>query len=69
MKGVSGAIRHGRVTAVMGPSGAGKSTFLTTLAGKATYGRQTGVILINGNEVPLSKYSKLVGFVPQEDVM
>ena len=34
--------RHGRVTAVMGPSGAGKSTFVTTLAGKATYGVPTG---------------------------
>ena len=46
-----------------------QSTFLTTLASKATYGNQTGVIRINGNEVPLSQYSKLVGFVPQEDVM
>ena len=48
---------------------ASQSTFLTTLASKATYGNQTGVIRINGNEVPLSQYSKLVGFVPQEDVM
>ena len=79
MKGVTGAVLHGRVTAVMGPSGAGKvrthtlssctgawmdlalhvapsclpalqSTFLTTLASKATYGNQTGVIRINGAE-------------------
>jgi ABC-type transport system involved in cytochrome bd biosynthesis fused ATPase/permease subunit len=42
LAGVTGEIKHGRVTAVMGPSGAGKSSFLTTLSGKATYGITTG---------------------------
>jgi hypothetical protein len=42
LAGVTGSILSGRVTAVMGPSGAGKSTFVTTLAGKASYGRQVG---------------------------
>ena len=69
LKGVSGKIMHGRVTAVMGPSGAGKSTFMTTLAGKAYYGDQTGKVLINGVEESLSKYKRVVGFVPQEDIM
>ncbi len=54
------------MTAVMGPSGAGKSTFVTTLAGKATYGEQTGKIYLNGVEDSLTRYKSLVGFVPQE---
>ena len=84
LAGVTGEILHGRVTAVMGPSvsfrhahkpvtstvlqGAGKTTFLSTLSGKAAYGSQTGDIFLNGKKEPLSKYRRLVGFVPQEDV-
>ena len=69
LEGVTGEIKHGRVTAVMGPSGAGKTTFLTTLAGKAYYGAQTGKILINGQESKIRNFRKLLGFVPQEDIM
>jgi ABC-type multidrug transport system ATPase subunit len=69
LAGVTGRILHGRVTAVMGPSGAGKTTFLSTLSGKASYGVQTGEILINGKKEPLAKYRKITGFVPQEDIM
>lgn len=69
LAGVTGEIKHGRVTAVMGPSGAGKTTFLTTLAGKAYYGAQTGKILINGQESKIQHFRKLLGFVPQEDIM
>ncbi len=46
-----------------------QTTFLTTLAGRASYGTQEGHIMINGVEDSLLKYPKLVGFVPQEDVM
>lgn len=42
---------------------------LTTLAGRATYGNTVGTIEINGVPDSLLKYPKLVGFVPQEDVM
>mgnify|MGYP000141187841 CR=1 FL=1 len=69
LQGVTGTIRHGRVTAVMGPSGAGKSTFVTTLCGKAYYGNMTGTVKINGIAEPFSKYQTITGFVPQEDVM
>ncbi|KAJ3451100.1 abc transporter g family member [Anaeramoeba flamelloides] len=69
LKGVTGQIRHGRVTAIMGPSGAGKTTFLNTLCGKASYGIPSGLVEINGVEEPITEYKKVVGFVPQEDIM
>jgi ABC-type multidrug transport system ATPase subunit len=70
LSGVTGSVRPFRVTAVMGPSGAGKTTFLSTLCGKASYGVTSGKLMINGvPDVPLSKFRRVMGFVPQEDVM
>jgi ABC-type multidrug transport system ATPase subunit len=69
LKGVTGEIKHGQLTAVMGMSGAGKSTFITTLAGRAYYGNRVGKIYINGKEESLKKFNKRVGFVPQEEIM
>ncbi|KAJ3446436.1 abc transporter g family member [Anaeramoeba flamelloides] len=69
LKGVTGEIYHGKVTAIMGPSGAGKTTFLNTLCGKAFYGNRTGMVKINGFEESISTYKKVIGFVPQEDIM
>ncbi len=66
LSGVDGAVYSGRLTAVMGPSGAGKTTFLTTLVGRAFYGKPSGSILINGREDSLTNYKKICGFVPQE---
>lgn len=42
---------------------------MSTLAGRASYGRTLGQITLNGTVDSLLKYPKLVGFVPQEDVM
>lgn len=42
---------------------------MSTLAGRASYGRTVGQIKLNGVQDSLLKYPKLVGFVPQEDVM
>ena len=67
MRGVSGAFRHGRLCAVMGPSGAGKSTLFNLVTGKAR--RTAGIVRVNEEQMELSKYQKLIGFVPQEDVM
>ena len=75
LKGVTGALPAGAVTAVMGPSGAGKTTFLNTLAGRATYGNPTGVLKVNGKVCDLTgggvldRWGSIVGFVPQEDIM
>ena len=67
MSNVTGQLSAGRTTAVMGPSGAGKTTFVTLLTGKVK--RTAGSVLINGRPDELSNYKKLVGYVPQEDIM
>ncbi|KAJ6229696.1 abc transporter g family member 28 [Anaeramoeba flamelloides] len=69
LKGVTGKIFHGSVTAIMGPSGAGKTTFLNTLCGKASYGIPNGTVKLNGYEESITEYKKVIGFVPQEDIM
>lgn len=66
---VTGKIKPGRITAVMGPSGAGKTTFLSALAGKATACKTTGQILINGRNESIHSYKKIIGFVPQDDIV
>ncbi|KAG0369711.1 hypothetical protein BGZ54_009137 [Gamsiella multidivaricata] len=67
IKKISGRLITGRTCAVMGPSGAGKTTFLSILAGKVP--KTDGSIKVNGKEQTLSLWKKLIGFVPQEDVM
>ncbi|KAG0230455.1 hypothetical protein BGW42_000932 [Actinomortierella wolfii] len=67
IKNVSGRLATGRTCAVMGPSGAGKTTFLSILAGKVA--KTAGTIKVNGVEQTLTLWKKLIGFVPQEDVM
>ncbi|KAI8053263.1 hypothetical protein BDF22DRAFT_743185 [Syncephalis plumigaleata] len=67
MRGVSGELKSSRCCAILGPSGAGKTTFVSLLTGKAQ--RTSGSVQINGVDEPLSNYSKLIGFVPQEDIM
>ncbi|KNE56283.1 hypothetical protein AMAG_02109 [Allomyces macrogynus ATCC 38327] len=67
LRGVSGELKAGRVCAIMGPSGSGKTTFINVLTGKVP--RSDGSVSINGMEGELSHYQKLIGFVPQEDIM
>nr|AIU41653.1 ABC transporter family protein [Hevea brasiliensis] len=69
LRGVTGKIKPGRITAVMGPSGAGKTTFLSALAGKPIGCRMTGLILINGKNQSIHSYKKIIGFVPQDDIV
>lgn len=66
---VTGKIMPGRITAVMGPSGAGKTTFLSAIAGKAIGCNVTGLILINGKNESIHSYKKIIGFVPQDDIV
>ena len=66
---VTGKIKPGRITAVMGPSGAGKTTFLSALAGKAFGCLVTGSILINGRNESIHSFKRIIGFVPQDDIV
>ncbi|XP_061366128.1 ABC transporter G family member 24-like [Gastrolobium bilobum] len=66
---VTGKIKPGRITAVMGPSGAGKTTFLSAIAGKTFGCKVTGSILINGKNESIHSYKKIIGFVPQDDIV
>ncbi|XP_072956515.1 ABC transporter G family member 28-like isoform X2 [Typha angustifolia] len=69
LRSITGKLMPGRVSAVMGPSGAGKTTFLNALAGKATGCNVTGMVLINGKIAPIRSYKKIIGFVPQDDIV
>ncbi|XP_016550690.1 ABC transporter G family member 24 isoform X7 [Capsicum annuum] len=69
LRSVNGKIMPGHITAVMGPSGAGKTTLLSALAGKNVGCTTSGSILINGKSEPLRSYRKIVGFVPQDDIV
>ena len=42
---------------------------LNVLAGKATYGRVSGAVRVNGARAPLARFGQWTGFVPQEDTM
>ncbi|TPX35213.1 hypothetical protein SmJEL517_g02343 [Synchytrium microbalum] len=64
---VSGHIMPGKLTAILGPSGAGKTTFLNVLMGKIP--KTSGELLINGSQAQIHQFSRLVGFVPQDDTM
>ncbi|XP_058212810.1 putative white-brown complex homolog protein 30 [Rhododendron vialii] len=69
MRSITGKFMPGRVSAVMGPSGAGKTTFLSALAGKVAGCTMSGSILINGKVDSIHSYKKIIGFVPQDDVV
>ncbi|KAJ3078440.1 hypothetical protein HK100_010728, partial [Physocladia obscura] len=67
LKGVSGEIKSGRMTAIMGPSGAGKTTFMNVLMGKVS--RTDGSLRINNVIAEMQTYRKIIGYVPQDDIM
>jgi len=69
LRGVTGAFHGPRVCAIMGPSGAGKTTFMNVLCGKATYGKMTGSITINGKKADIQSMKHVTGFVPQDDIV
>jgi len=65
---VSGALRPGRLAAIMGPSGAGKTVFLSCLLDQCRGGRKSGTVRVNGRgSPPLSAMKSVIGIVPQAD--
>lgn len=64
---VTGDITNGSFWGVMGASGAGKSTFVNVLMGK--HSPTEGITKINGSAGVSSKYKKVIGYVPQDDIV
>ena len=64
---VTGEITNGSFWGIMGASGAGKSTFVNVLMGKHSH--TGGVTKINGSAGVSFKYKKVIGYVPQDDVV
>lgn len=67
LQNVTGSIKAGSLTAVMGGSGAGKSTFVNVLMGKTI--NTGGQVSINNIPGKIKRYKKLIGYVPQDDVV
>ncbi|KAM0820689.1 hypothetical protein AB5N19_06509 [Seiridium cardinale] len=63
----SGSIRQGSVWCVMGPSGVGKTSFVNLFMGRT--GRTTGHLYVNGVSSQMTKFRKLIGYVPQDYVL
>ena len=42
---------------------------MTSLSSRADYGKRKGKVFINGRQGDLSSFKKLIGFVPQDDIM
>eukprot|EP00878_Enallax_costatus_P041714 GHUV01048577.1.p1 GENE.GHUV01048577.1~~GHUV01048577.1.p1 ORF type:complete len:256 (+),score=61.91 GHUV01048577.1:442-1209(+) len=68
LKGVSGYAVPGKLMALMGGSGAGKTTLMDVICGRKTVGRTTGSLLVNGQPLVKSSWSRVVGYVEQMDV-
>ena len=64
---VTGKIDRGSLWGVMGASGAGKSTFVNVLMGKQAC--TGGTTKINGVPGDIKKYKKIIGYVPQDDIV
>lgn len=58
---------NGELVAIMGGSGVGKSTLLSLLNG--TLRPQKGSITINGHDINEHDAKKLIGYVPQDDLL
>ena len=67
LSGVTGEIKSGTLWGVTGASRAGKSTFINVLMGSQSH--TCGITKINGSPGAISKYKKIIGYVPQDDVV
>ncbi|KAI1850301.1 hypothetical protein JX266_004159 [Neoarthrinium moseri] len=67
LQNVTGSIERGNLVAVMGGSGAGKSTFVNVLMGKTAH--TGGSVTVNGVPGKIKRYKKLIGYVPQDDIV
>ncbi|KAI6245928.1 Broad substrate specificity ATP-binding cassette transporter ABCG2 [Erysiphe necator] len=63
----TGHIEKGSIWAVMGASGAGKTSFFNLIMGKLSH--TGGEIYANRAPCNISKFKRLIGFVPQDDIL
>ncbi|KAE9378553.1 ABC transporter-like protein [Stipitochalara longipes BDJ] len=63
----TGSISAGTLWGVLGASGSGKSTLIRVLTGKVS--PSGGTIFVNRTPSSLSKFKRLIGYVPQDDIM
>ncbi|CAJ0948149.1 unnamed protein product, partial [Mesorhabditis belari] len=69
LQNVSGFALPGEILAIMGGSGAGKTTLLNILTNNKQEGvRQSGMVLVNGDEVDETTLRRMATFVQQVDV-
>ncbi|CAI4299310.1 CDN_1a_G0005690.mRNA.1.CDS.1 [Saccharomyces cerevisiae] len=66
---ISGIVKPGQILAIMGGSGAGKTTLLDILAMKRKTGHVLGSIKVNGISMDRKSFSKIIGFVDQDDFL
>jgi len=67
LRHINGFARPGTLTALMGPSGAGKTTLLDILSSRKTQGSITGQIFVNGHLKNPDTFSRVSGYVEQQD--
>ncbi|CAJ0957723.1 unnamed protein product, partial [Mesorhabditis belari] len=69
LKNVYGVALPGEILAIMGGSGAGKTTLLNILTNNEQRGvEQSGVVLVNGDEVNVTTMRRMAAFVQQVDL-
>lgn len=46
-----------------------RTSLLNALCGRASYGKTTGTVKVNGRETSIEDYAGCIGFVPQDDIV
>ena len=72
LPGISGHLPANKVSCLLGPMSCGKSTLLQALrsgCNGCSSGRTILETTADGELIPVSSYSRFVGFVPQEDIL
>ncbi|KAL7562290.1 hypothetical protein ACA910_014509 [Epithemia clementina (nom. ined.)] len=67
LKGISGIVETGRMTALMGSSGAGKTTLMDVLALRKSSGEISGEVWLNGHPQEEETFRRCTGYVEQFD--
>ncbi|OCK97384.1 uncharacterized protein K441DRAFT_606404 [Cenococcum geophilum 1.58] len=67
LKGITGYVKRGQLTALCGASGAGKTTLLSALSQTNFAGKMGGEVLFH-NKPPGAEFKKVTGFAQQMDL-